>query len=236
MRCPVDSHVGNGIEVYSNFLEVVEKFRKFDALPVDIKYEGENLAELMYQKRAKWHKSCHLKFSSSKLTRVETRQKRKLTECTSNDDQRRSKRHLPASEECCLFCSLKSGDKLHQRTTMELDHDLRKMAQDLHDTSLIAKLSAGDLIVIEAKYHYNCLSAYKNHYRSFIRLQHSNVKCEERQLLARAFAELVCYIENKIENDEHILKLSQLHCIYEERLQNLGIGKIINKTKLKGNY
>ena len=79
MRCPVDSHVGNGIEVYSNFLEAVEKFRKFDALPVDIKYEGENLAELLYQKRAKWHKSCHLKFTSSKLMRVETtQQKRKL--------------------------------------------------------------------------------------------------------------------------------------------------------------
>ena len=88
------------------------------------------------------------------------------------------------------------------------DHDLRKMAQCLQDISLIAKLSAGDLIVIKAKYHYNCLSAYKNHYRSFIRLQHSNIKCEERQLLAKALAELVCYIENKIENDEHIMKLS----------------------------
>ena len=52
LRCPVDSHVGNGIEVYSNFLEVVEKFCKFDALPVDIKYEGENLAGLMYQKKS----------------------------------------------------------------------------------------------------------------------------------------------------------------------------------------
>jgi len=83
------------------------------------------------------------------------------------------------------------------------------MAKDLQDTSLIAKLSAGDLITIEAKYHYNCLSSYKNHYRSFTRLQHNN-SCDESQLLARAFAELVCYIENKIENDENILKLSQL--------------------------
>jgi len=45
---------------------------------------------------------------------------------------------------------------------MELDHDLQKMAQDLQDTSLIAKLSAGDAIATEARYHYNyCLSAYK---------------------------------------------------------------------------
>ena len=107
------------------------------------------------------------------------------------------------------------------------------MAEDLQDTSLIAKLSAGDLIAIEAKYHYNCLSAYKNRYRSFIRQQQSDSKYEERQLLARAFAELMCYIENKIQNDEHILKLSHLHNIYQEHLQSLGIHKMINKTRLK---
>ena len=68
-------------------------------------------------------------------------------------EQRKSKHHLPSSEECCIFCSLASG-KLHKCTTIELDHELQKMASDLQDTSLIAKLSAGDLIAIEAKYHY----------------------------------------------------------------------------------
>ena len=34
---------------------------------------------------------------------------------------------------------------------MELDHDLRKMAKNLQDTSLIAMLSASDLIAIEAE-------------------------------------------------------------------------------------
>ena len=196
MRCPVDSHGGNGIEVcifYSNFLVSVEKFRKLDALPVYIKYEGENLVEVLYHKQVKWHKSSHLKFSSSKLMKVQAQQKRKLTECASREDQ--SIIYQPVKNTCFV---------------------LRSWAHDLQDTSLIAKLSADDLIAIEAKYHYNCFSAYKNRYRSFIHLQHSNVKCEDKQLLARAFAELVCYIENKIENDEHILKLSQLHRIYEE--------------------
>jgi len=60
-------------------------------LSVKIKFEGpgENLAELLYQNRARWHKSCHLKFSSSKLIRVETQQKRKLTKCAPNDDKNR---------------------------------------------------------------------------------------------------------------------------------------------------
>ena len=39
---------------------------------------------------------------------------------------------------------------------MEFDSDLQKMAEDLQDTALIAKLSGGDLIAIEAKYHSKC--------------------------------------------------------------------------------
>ena len=49
---------------------------------------------------------------------------------------------------------------------MTLDHDLRQMATDLQDTKLLARISGGDLVAIEAKYHFNCLSAYKSKYRS----------------------------------------------------------------------
>lgn len=51
--------------------------------------------------------------------------------------------------------------------------------------------------------------------------------------MARAFAELVCYIESCIENSEYIFKLSQLHGLFEDRLSNLGVGKSINPTRLK---
>lgn len=54
-------------------------------------------------------------------------------------------------EESCIFCCQTSGI-LHQCTTMGLDCDLQKMAKDIQDTTLIAKLSGGDLIAIEAKY------------------------------------------------------------------------------------
>ena len=90
--------------------------------------------------------------------------------------KRRSKRHSMANtvnEECCIFCSLPSG-KFHECATMELDSDLQKMAEDLQDTTLIAKLSGGDLIAIEGKYHNKCRIAYRNQHRSFMWLQQSH--------------------------------------------------------------
>ena len=60
-----------------------------------------------------------------------------------------------------------------------------------------------------------------------MRLQQSRDNTEEKQLLARAFAELVCYIENSVENDECIFKfIAQLHSLYVERLQCLGINQV----------
>ena len=90
--------------------------------------------------------------------------------------KRQSKRHSMANtvnEECCIFCSMPSG-KLHQCATMELDSNLQKKAEDLQDTTLIAKLSGGDLIATEGKYHNKCRTVYRYHHRSFMWLQQSH--------------------------------------------------------------
>ena len=89
---------------------------------------------------------------------------------------------------------------------MGLDHELRKMAVDLQDTILLARISGGDLVAIEGKYHYKCLSDYKNRHRSHIRALHaSSSKVEDGPLLARAFAELVDYVESNLENGIYLL-------------------------------
>lgn len=74
---------------------------------------------------------------------------------------------------------------------MKLDHDLRQMATELQDTELLARISGGDLVAIEAKYHYNCLSAYKSRYQSIQRAK-SEITCsnEVSIIQARVFVEL----------------------------------------------
>lgn len=55
----------------------------------------------------------------------------------------------------------------------------------------------------------------------------------ETLLQALVFAELVSYVESSVETGTYIFKLSELHCMYEERLRHVGVDKTINKTRLK---
>ncbi len=67
---------------------------------------------------------------------------------------------------------------------------VRKCALELNDTALLAKLSAGDMIAIEAKYRRKCLIALYN------RAARSNCtdSNEEADLHGIASAELVAFI------------------------------------------
>ena len=55
-----------------------------------------------------------------------------------------------------------------QCQTLSLDKHVKKVAQELVDIKLLAKLSEGDMIATGAKYHRNCLirlcNAYRDHY------------------------------------------------------------------------
>jgi hypothetical protein len=66
---------------------------------------------------------------------------------------------------------------------MSLDQELRRMAIEMQDTSLISRISGGDLVAIEARYHRNCLTAYKNRYRSANRVACSISNATEEKVL-----------------------------------------------------
>jgi len=93
-----------------------------------VKFTEEYNAEVFLKNEAEWHKACHLKFSPSKLLRLSRKQKDSSTE--QQEEQKKSKRQSLSGnpfQGCCIFCSEVSGT-LHNCATMELDHELRKMA------------------------------------------------------------------------------------------------------------
>jgi hypothetical protein len=65
------------------------------------------------------------------------------------------------AKESCYFCE-GTSEPLCAVSTYKMDHRVRKSALALQDGKLLAKLSAGDMMAQDAKYHPLCLaSLYK---------------------------------------------------------------------------
>ena len=222
--------IANLKHIAKSFLHNVEQFRAIDSLPTAILFDNES-ADSFLVHRASWHKSCHLKYNNFKLQRA-----KKRGSCVDKSETRSSKRRA-ISFELCLFCEKgrEEGD-LHQILTFDADSNIYTMISELQDTYLLAKIDGGqgDLIAKEMKYHLKCLVSLRNRYRSHKTTvkqqnQNSNKKLDE----SIAFVEITSYIEKAVDSGILLFKLSELHSLYVNRLEDLGVSKSINKTRLK---
>ena len=215
--------------MYRAFLQNIEQFKEFDALPVNLKIGPEVSFELLAKSRASWHKSCHLKFSNSKLERA--RNKRKSDD---NQDETltRVRGQFLSSKAVCLFCG-ETGD-LHEVMTLEVDEKVRKMATDLQDSALLKHLAGGDMIAIEAKYHKKCMTNLSNRHRAFLRQSQDCQSGEEDEKNEGiAFVDLISFMESFIDDGKYVLTLTELHQLHINRLQDFGIKIEVNRTRLK---
>ena len=111
---------------------------------------------------------------------------------------------------------------------------VRGCALQLEDRKLLAKLSAGDVIALEAKYHRNCLTTLYNKARQATEKQEK--KENYSHLHGIAFAELVAYMEDmRDEESVSVFKLTDMVSLYKKRLQQLGVtvGNRIHSTRRK---
>lgn len=177
---------------------------------------------------------CHLKFPNSNLERAQQKIKRKSTVTADSSSQAKKATRQVSDQNVCMFCD-EQGNDLHQVLTLEVDRDVNEMAFQMQDCQLIAKLAAGDMVAIEAKYHSRCVLAYKRKYTAYVK------RCSERETTtndvsaaeARTFAELISFMESSAEGGTLLFKLSSLHDLYVSRLRNLHVDKSFNKTRLK---
>ena len=68
----------------------------------------------------------------------------------------------------------KNQEELHDYSTENAELSLRTMASDMNDHDLLTKLSGGDFVATEAKYHFPCITKYRNRYRSYLREKNKN--------------------------------------------------------------
>ena len=96
------------------------------------------------------------------------------------------------------------------------------MCLQLEDRKLLAKLSAGDMIALEAKYHRNCLTILYNKARQATKKQEKEENYSH--LHGIAFVELVAYMEDmRDEESVSVFKLTDIVSLYKKRLQQLGV-------------
>ena len=111
---------------------------------------------------------------------------------------------------------------------------VQRCALQLEDRELLAKLSAGDMIALETKYHWNCLTTLYNKARQATEKQEKEENYSH--LHAIAFAELVAYMEDmRDEESVSVFKRTGIVSLYKKRLQQLGVtvGNRIHSTGLK---
>ena len=145
-----------------------------------------------------------------------------------------------ASSGCSEVFPLETGEEagvLHQVSMYDADTNLRMMITELNDAQLLTRIVGGDLIAMEAKHHLKCQINLQNRYRSLIRMSNQETAADtcEKMNESRAFVELTSYIEEAVGSGILLFKLSEIHSMYVNRLEDLGINKQVNKTKLKKN-
>jgi hypothetical protein len=217
---------GDKSQPYISFLINVNSFREFDAMPVKLPFGEEMTADELVKNRG-----CYKKFCKDKLERAMKKRASDIAEQTSAEKRlrRQSRDKL-----LCLFCQQDDG-LLHEINTLEHDENLKKMAKELNDTELIARMTGGDLIALDGKYHLHCLTLLRNRHRSLKRQQEQEMAGyhKEQQIKARVLVELFTYVKNCVEDGTFFFKFSTLHQLYEKRLRDLGVQKEINRMRLK---
>ena len=84
------------------------------------------------------------------------------------------------------------------------------MGFDLNDSDILTKISDADFVALEIKYHFECLRAYHNRHRSFIRSNEENTDIMYTQSKAIGYIELYAYIEDEISRGNYTFYKKEL--------------------------
>ena len=228
--CPNRGKRFNAKEVYHNFLNNVNVFRNLEALPCRITFDENCTADMFVENNACWHKNCYQQFKNDKLERLTKKRKDPERESLQRRTSRRRTSVTPTISNC-IFCATDTGTLINYATKCA-EKSLRMMATEMDDTEILEQISSGDLVALEAKYHFICLTKYRNKYQTFCRQKDRGIS-SGRAMRARAFIEIIANIESELEDGVKTFQLNKLHMAYTKRLRELGVNSVINQTQFK---
>ena len=136
-------------------------------------------------------------------------------------------------QETCIFDCGKTGN-LCRGSRYQLDSYIREAALKIGDTKLLAKLAAGDVIAFDVIYRKGCLVDLYNKAKQ-VETQQTSSDSDLGVYGGIAFSELVMYLEEKLSEEPHVVKLAEVVSLYQRRLEEFGQKKEVreNSTRLK---
>ena len=216
LQCPADSKRSDVGAGYRTLAENIQQFSELGCMTVQISLsrldEGDGIESTFLRCKARWHKSCYLLFNSTKLNRAKKRHAPTPNESANSKYTRSSaltSSQVDDSEKTCFFCDRPGALKnpLHSVCTFGLDARVRKCAFALQDQKLLAKLSAGDLVALEACYHSSCITSLYKRAETVCKDEAADTKF---QLEGIALAELITYIEEARESSHDSITVFKL--------------------------
>ena len=186
----------------------------------------DQLIEKLVANEGKYHKKCKNKYDNQHYQRVCKKRKHaavSLPECPPPPSTRA---RYSAENFCptCFFCDQKDlDDNLTKAQTLGLDKRVRDAAVSLRDEKLLARLSEGDLIAVEAVYHKTCLAALYNRVRN-LNGSTSGEESEQSIIEGVALAEVLEYIKSSYEgsSDIPVFMLRDIKSLFCQRLIHYG--------------
>src|SRR6218665_2357236 len=243
--CPVESKLRKTGDGYLTLESDLLGFESVNALPstvnLNLLNDGSGIGNTLRENRGRWHKSCRDALNSTKLERARKRKLEEIIDATENNTVQQSVEQQAISRSCtrafslhsaftfddkCFFCeSCNDTEKLWQVRTFSVDSHVRECASVQNDVHLLSKLSEGDLIAREAKYHARCLVAFYNRASRVGSADSESTGNNSVQSINIALAELIAYIEDIRSNETiaPVFRLSELTKLYVSRLNQLGI-------------
>ena len=263
LQCPannkraVNEHVRTS---YTTFSENLQKFVELGGpLPTEINIsrldEGDGIEKTLLRNKAKFHPSCRYKFNNTQLKRRASAIENNASSTSHNADDEMEyieplvppvpkvpRRQSVLGENVCCLSHITLCDKeanvaeMRRASTYQIDENMRKSATLLQDSILLSKLSGGDAISNELKYHPGCLITL---YRKAAETSKEEETCadkhDDQMLRGLAFAELTEYLEERRNEDSMVgFRLAELVSLYSQRLESLGVATdYVHSSRLK---
>ena len=221
--CPLSNPVASRRHgAYTEITNLVSQFRTIGAAPhPDLELPD---VESMQKNKASWHKTCRQLYRASALDHAKKRHNQGLPPARKSSRQA----SVPVDRNLCLFCGEETNAADHSFQKVELTQQIHDKAVILGEERIVAILSEGDLVAIEAKYHRNCYTGFNRRYDAICKQD-----TPSENLVATAENELFQFIQEEVSRGRRIFALQDLTDMMTERLEQHGIQKTVNRTRLK---